>query len=186
MLRTGNGCCREGKYFPTVSERRAALTLFQSHRAALIDYARDITGNEAQAEDVVQDAWLRFERAVRQAPIREPAQYLYRVVRNLAIDGRRRINVDAARHAVDLSEVAHMIASDGPSPEDVAIANNELDSVRAALAELPERTRIAVEMHRFGGHTLGEIAARLKISVGTAHALVADGVKHCHRRRIND
>jgi len=149
----------------------------------LIEYARDITGNDNQAEDVVQDAWLRFERAVRQAQIQEPVQYLYRIVRNLAIDGRRRFRLDATRHSVDLAEIAHLVASDNPSPEEAAIARNELSMVRAALDELPERTRMAVEMHRFGGLTLTEIAAKLRVSVGTAHALVADGVKHCHRRR---
>lgn len=164
-------------------DKRGALHLFQAHRASLVDYARGITGNDSQAEDVVQDAWLRFDRAVGQVPIREPVQYLYRVVRNLAIDGRRRILAEARRHSIDIARIAQTLASDNPSPEDEAIARDELDAVRAALRELPERTRVAVEMHRFGGHTLTEIAKHLDISVGTAHALVADGVKHCHRRR---
>lgn len=166
-----------------VPDKRAALHLFQSHRASLVDYARVITGNDSYAEDVVQDAWLRFDRAVGQTPMREPLQYLYRVVRNVAIDGRRRFNLDAMRHSMDLAQIAGTIASDCPSPEEEAIARNELELVCTALRELPERTRIAVEMHRFGAHTLSEIAEYLHISVGTAHALVADGVKHCFRRR---
>jgi RNA polymerase sigma-70 factor (ECF subfamily) len=51
-----------------------------------------------------------------------------------------------------------------------------------ALAELPERTRIAVEMHRFGGCTLKEIAEHFGISVSMAQVLVTDGVRHCQSR----
>jgi len=50
------------------------------------------------------------------------------------------------------------------------------------MAELPERTQIALEMHRLGGCKLREIADRLGISVGLAHGLVAEGIEHCRRR----
>ena len=165
-------------------EKLATLRLYQSHRPALVDYARAIIGDESHAEDVVQDAWLRFDGAVQKAQLREPLRFLYRIVRNLAIDSRRRIRTNTDRYSTDVLEVTNVVASDSPSPEEAAVARNELDHILAALRELPERTRIAVEMHRFGGHTLAEIAETLDISVGTAHALVADGVKHCHRRRI--
>jgi RNA polymerase sigma-70 factor (ECF subfamily) len=44
--------------------------------------------------------------------------------------------------------------------------------VAAVIAALPENARIAVEMQRFGGYTLQEVAARLGVSVPTAHRLV--------------
>ena len=69
-----------------------------------------------------------------------------------------------------------------PCPECSALYKDELKLVLEAMAELPERTRIALEMHRFGGCTLKEIAAALEISVTLAHILVADGVQHCKRR----
>jgi RNA polymerase sigma-70 factor (ECF subfamily) len=172
-----------GKGWPTVLHERAALELFQSHRASLVDYARVITGNDSQAEDIVQDAWLRFARARANVAFREPLQYLYRIVRNLAIDRKRASRKHAERHTFTVDEIAKSLAADAPSPEAIALARSELQFVRLALAELPDRTRIAVEMHRFGGHTLSEIAGALNISVGLAHALVAEGIKHCHRRR---
>lgn len=166
-----------------MTHHSAALSLYQSQRASLVDYACAITGSRAEAEDVVQDAWLRFDRAWGTATVREPLHYLYRIVRNLALDGRRRALHAAQRHPLVLDDVAELVPCDAPSPEQAAIAHSELDAVRLALAQLPDRTRIAVEMHRFGGHTLSEIAAFLGISVGLAHALVADGIKHCHRQR---
>lgn len=166
-----------------VSQEGAALEVYQSHRASLVDYARVITGSESTAEDVVQDAWLRFRNACNAATLREPLHYLYRIVRNLAVDENRRAALEVLRCSGDVEAITHSIASDAPSPEDIAMARSELELVRTALGELPERTRIAVEMHRFGGHTLTEIAASLGISVGLAHTLVADGIKHCHHRR---
>ena len=50
------------------------------------------------------------------------------------------------------------------------------------MAELPTRTRIALEMHRFGGSTLRDIADHLGISIGSAHRLVVDGLEHCRER----
>ena len=50
------------------------------------------------------------------------------------------------------------------------------------MAELPERTRVALEMHRFGGFKLREIAAHLGISVTVAHELIAQAVAHCRCR----
>ena len=69
-----------------------------------------------------------------------------------------------------------------PTPETVALYKDEYARLTQALAELPERTRISVEMHRFGNCKLKEIAAFLGISVALAHKLVSDGVEHCKQR----
>ena len=160
-----------------------ALGLFMAHRGALMDYASGILGNRAQAEELVQEAWLRFDHAARQQPIDRPTGYLYRIVRNLALDGRRRLAREG-RVVVpgDFDVAADVSPDDAPDPEKVALYKDELELVMEAIAELPERTRIALEMHRFGGCKLREIAAFLDISVPLAHVLVAQGVEHCKRR----
>ena len=154
-----------------------------THRGALIKYAHGIVGDPAQAEDLVQEAWFRFEKVAGSRNLDQPLGYLYRIVRNLALDGRRRL----ARESLVVNgagfEVAGSVsADDAPSPETVVLYKDELQLVMEAIAELPERTRIALEMHRFGGCKLKEIAAFLDISVPLAHILVADGVQHCKRR----
>jgi RNA polymerase sigma-70 factor (ECF subfamily) len=55
-------------------------------------------------------------------------------------------------------------------------------NLAAALDELDDRTRIALEMHRLQDAKLREIAARLGVSVTTAHELVAAGLSHCRAR----
>ncbi|HWA49116.1 MAG TPA: sigma-70 family RNA polymerase sigma factor [Dongiaceae bacterium] len=150
-----------------------------THRSALIDYAAAIVGCRARAEDVVQEAWLRYEAAAAGRALDQPQGYLYRVVRNLALDLARRSRLES-RH-FDQGPLPDM-AADLATPESDALHRQELALVREALADLPPRTRAALEMHRIGGHKLKDIAAHLGISVGLAHALVYQGLDHCRTR----
>ncbi|MBP5856455.1 sigma-70 family RNA polymerase sigma factor [Marivibrio halodurans] len=160
-----------------------ALALFAAYQRALVDYASSITGNRAQAEDIVQEAWLRFDEAHKGKFLEDAKGYLYRIVRNLAVDGQRRLTREHRLIARDGFEEAAETSPDGmPSPETIALYRDEIRCVMEAMAELPERTRIAFEMHRFGGATLKEIAAYLNISVSLAQTLVIDGAEHCKQR----
>jgi RNA polymerase sigma factor (sigma-70 family) len=157
------------------------LGIFLTHRSGLVEYASRIVGDHARAEDVVQEAYLRFDSAAAAKAFDEPVGYLYRIVRNLALDGRRRQRRESlfvAGQAGDLSQRA-----DGqPTPEAEAAGRSEVEALKAALAELPERTRRALELHRFEGKTVKAVAASLGVSVGTAHALIVDALEHCRTR----
>ncbi|MPT48811.1 MAG: sigma-70 family RNA polymerase sigma factor [Sphingobium sp.] len=156
--------------------------LFMAHRRELVNYANGIVRDHALAEDVVQEAYLRFSSARQGKPLEEPAGYLYRIVRNLAVDSLRRIQRENLRLPdADADELA-AIPTEAPSPEAVVAGRDELRFLQDAMAELPERTRIALEMHRFGGMTFKDIAEHLGISVGLAHAMVIDGLEHCRAR----
>lgn len=147
-----------------------------------MNYATSLVGSRAQAEDLVQEAWMRLNQAVDQRSVREPLAYLYRIVRNLALDGQR----SAARERqweVDGAGTAALLAQGAPAtPESVALHKDELRLLLRALDELPRRTRIAFGMHRLGGYKLREIAAHLDISLPLAQTLVADGLEHCKER----
>jgi len=162
-----------------VGQNESALAAFASNRAALVDYAARIVGSRESAEDVVQEAWLRFDGAAVQ-PIDHPLAYLYRIVRNLAFDLARRRRFERQHFPGEVQ--AEKLSAPRPTPEDEALHREELAIVLEALAELPARTRRAVEMHRFQGLKLKEIAAALGISVALAHNLVYDGLDHCRSR----
>lgn len=159
-----------------------AASLFTEHRHSLVDYAASIVGSRAQAEDVVQEAWLRYDQVARQRLLGEPLAYLYRIVRNLALDGRRTATRETRLLASEPVAVATASSTFSPTPERVALYKDELRLLHEAMAELPRRTRIAFEMHRFGGCKLREIANHLGISLALAHRLVADGLEHCRER----
>ena len=162
--------------------RDETLAFFMAHRPNLVSYASGIVGSRAQAEEVVQEAWLRFDDASRLRLLEEPLGYLYRIVRNLALDGRRRLVREDQRRDSYAALVTEVDVHAGLTPEREVLDKEALRVVMAAIAELPERTRIALEMHRFGGCKLREIADRLGISLSLAHALVAEGIAHCLRR----
>lgn len=157
--------------------------LYIEHRGALIEYAAAIVGSKALAEDVVQEAWLRFDGAWGGRFLHDPVSYLYRIVRNLALDGRRK----AARESRVLAPQADRATveerpSPSPSPEAHSLHREQLAILNEALSELPERTRIALRMYRLEDARLKDIAAHLGISIGLAHKLVVQGLRHCQKR----
>lgn len=163
-------------------EPDSRLGLYLAVRPRLLHYAQRILRSHEAAEDVVQEAYLRFEPAqVRAgagtpgllggAHARNPAAYLFRIVRNLAIDAQRRQR-EVPLEAADESE----LATPAPTPEEALALREEADHARRLIAALPERERRAFEMHRFEGARLHEIARTLGVSVPTAQRLVVRAV----------
>lgn len=158
------------------------LALYVALRGKLVDYAQSIVRDRALAEDVVQDAWLRLTTLAEGRVLEDPVGYLYRIVRNLALDGRRRSIREEGVIRHEPVTTLERAADASASPELTAAAKDELRLLSAAMAELPERIRIALEMRRFGGCKLKEIADHLGVSVATAHELIAQGLAYCRRR----
>lgn len=158
------------------------LSLYAAHRDALIGYASSILRDRQRAEDVVQDAFARFQEAYRKEDWHNPAAYLYRIVRNLALDYQRRSRLEGELFVGDSEPILESMPHGSPSPSHRVMASEELEQVREAMSELPERTRIAVEMHRIGGYKLKEIAAHLGVSLSLAQLLVKEGILHCRKR----
>lgn len=159
-----------------------ANLLFVETRRELVDYATGIVGSRSQAEDLVQEAWIRFNEAAKEEFLREPRNYLYRIVRNLALDGRRRREVERRIFNEQSPEVVASLPDAAPSAEQASIDRDNLRLLQEALRELPKRTRIAFEMHRLQGCKLREIAAVLDVSIPTAQLLVMDALQHCKSR----
>lgn len=159
----------------------ANLELYLTHRSALVDYATPLVGCRVGAEDVVQEAYLRLDRAsasISPDPVARPLSYLFRIVRNLAIDWTRRRSQAQPMDPDALDRFAASV----PTPEDEALHRERLRVVADALQELPDRTRTAFLMHRLDGATLQEVADHLGVSVGLAHHLVREAVIHCAER----
>ncbi|ATR83501.1 RNA polymerase subunit sigma-24 [Pseudomonas sp. FFUP_PS_473] len=168
-----------------VSEHRQKLELYLSHRKALVEYASPIVGCRSKAEDVVQEAWLRFNDInADRTPLAQPVGYLYRIVRNLALDLNRRLSREN-RHPASEDELEGL-PSENPSPECEALYSDELQQLQNALAQLPERSRQAFVMHRLHGMTFKDIAQRLGISLSLAHQLVRDALTYCAEQLSDD
>ncbi|PKP94617.1 MAG: RNA polymerase subunit sigma-24 [Alphaproteobacteria bacterium HGW-Alphaproteobacteria-16] len=159
------------------------LHLFLAAQAELLRYATRITGDSVEAEDVVQEAWLRFRAIASERVLEEPNGYLFRIVHNLALDRQRRrgreSQIFATGAAVALA--VDFVPSDQPSQEDGAASKEEVAMLHKAMGRLPERTRRAFEMHRFEDMKLIEIAVELGISKSLASELVIEAVEFCKK-----
>lgn len=142
---------------------------YLTYRLALVNYVTPIIGSRADAEDIVQEVFLRFQP--RKAGITgSPRAYLFKIAYNLAIDWTRRRKLETNLNSEDLPPWA------GPretgTPEKDALVAEDLRRISAYLESCPPEFRLALEMYRFGGHTMEQIAERLGVSVATVHRML--------------
>jgi RNA polymerase sigma-70 factor, ECF subfamily len=130
------------------------------HGPALVLFARAWVPTRADAEDVVQEAFVRFWRARRRAA--DPTAYLFACVKRSALDWVR------ARGRRDRREAA------AARPEGEPLFDGPLEqaerqaAVTAALDALPDAQREVLVMKVWGGLTFPQIAAALGIPADTA------------------
>lgn len=130
------------------------------HIATLILLARQWVPGRADAEDVVQEAFLRFWRSRHR--VSDPAAYLYACVRHAALDWQRHRHRQSRREeAAARSEAATLFA--GPIEQ-----SERHVAIEAALRCLPESQREVLVMRIWGGLSFPQIAAALEISDNTA------------------
>ena len=149
---------------------RAFGTIHERYEARLLAYARQLLGGaHHDAEEVVQDAFVRAVRALR-ADDREMAlkAWLYTIVRNRALDVLRR-----PVRTTDIEPHAPMLSDAGADPSERFARSEELDALVAGLKCLPERQRAALVMHEMGGASHRAIARRLDVTTGGSKALVS-------------
>ncbi len=147
--------------------------LYVSERSRLGRLIQRIVGNQATAEDLVQDTFVNVLGTTQSQTIRDEKAYLSQIARNLAIDHVRKYRALVQASEADLFQ----LVDPSPSPEAVAADRQALAITLAAIASLPPRTRKALEMHRLGDHTLVQIGKALGISTSLAGRLVLEGYR---------
>ena len=155
-------------------DRCAFQRLMERHARPLLALATRITGNGADADDVVQETFLKVWvmaprwRADGRARF---STWAYRVVLNASLDVRRR------RLLAPLEEAGDP-ADDSADGLDRAVARQREALVRQALAELPRRQQAALSLHYFGEISAPEAAGVLGLSVAAMEALLVRGRRH--------
>ncbi|QPC43545.1 RNA polymerase sigma factor [Kaustia mangrovi] len=154
--------------------------LFLRHAREIDRFLRRRGHSPETAADLTQDTFLRVMTAAARRDGGNPRAYLHRVARNLSIDLRRR---ECRMEHVSLpEEEIHAIADPSPSPETAAYDRERLRIVESAIAELPERTRRAFQLHRLGGRTLSEVAGELGLSTSRTWVLIRKAYLHLRAR----
>ena len=161
-----------------LSDQTTFSAIYDSHNRGVYAAAYRILGNDAQAQDVCQDVFLRVWRNPTKYDSRrgELGSYLRLMARSRALDLWR--EAQAAGRASDRLKV--VVSMDEPRVEDRPDQVTERDGdravVREALTALPDPQREAVVLAYWGGLTADEIARRSGVPLGTAKSRIRLGL----------
>jgi RNA polymerase sigma factor (sigma-70 family) len=133
-----------------------------------------ILGDQALAEDAVQEAFLAVWRSADgyRRERAKPATWILTLVHRRAVDLVRR---EDRRRAEPLGEPPE--AAGGAVSEEVDLRDRRA-AVQAALRQLPEDQRQALELAYYGGYTQSELAERLGVPLGTIKSRMFAGLTH--------
>ncbi len=161
--------CRDR--FRSVSTPSDFDLFFQAHYERLVGSLGAAFGSPEAADEAVQDAFVRaYARWPRIRRLDSPAAWVRRVAINRLRDGHRsrRRRERAEDRAVDRE-------AGRPDADPVAEAPGQWDVVRRALAQLPERQRIAVALYYVEDVSVRDIALSMRISEGSVKAHLSQG-----------
>jgi RNA polymerase sigma-70 factor, ECF subfamily len=141
--------------------------LVEQHSRAIFRLAFRMTGNEQDAEDVVQETFLRAYKQLDRYEARSSfATWLFRIASNYSLDlirMRKRHEDKRERGSDEERDILQNIAVDAPGPERMAYGTQVRDRVNAALDELSPQERTAFVLRHFEGLSIEEIG----VSLGT-------------------
>jgi RNA polymerase sigma-70 factor (ECF subfamily) len=138
--------------------KKALWRVYEAERDGLYNYARSLTRHSPSAEDAVHTAVANAAKANGQ--LREQKAYLYRAVRNEAI--RLRKQIEGIAEADGSQPLA-----DQKSPYVVAVRNERLGEMAAALSELGDADREVITLHIHGNLKFREIAELCEAPLNT-------------------
>ena len=162
---------------PTMDEA-SKLELFEQtivpHLNAAHNLARWLTRNQQDAEDVVQEAYLRAFRFFDGFHGGDGRAWLLAVVRNTCLSwmGRR---TAAESTSVEFDEHVHRITDDEENVEEVLIKNSKIDSLRNCVEALPVEYREVIVMRELEELSYREISEVAGIPIGTVMSRLSRG-----------
>jgi RNA polymerase sigma-70 factor (ECF subfamily) len=147
----------------TLADDAAVAALVSQYAGALYRVAYSVLRNPADAEDAVQEAFLRVLRhRDTLGEVRDQRVWLVRIVWNIVLDRKRRAKTRPETD--DVTELARVLPSDGLSAEQIAAAAQHHAHVLACVEQLPAKEREVLMLSAFEELTSVEIAQVLSIT----------------------
>jgi RNA polymerase sigma-70 factor, ECF subfamily len=154
-----------------------------AHADALYRSALRLTRNTAEAEDLVQDTYLKALRAGhRFEPGTNLRAWLFTILMNTYRNTRRDRARDVVEIDSDVVEQAEMRSGAGGTPEQELLRQTLDADLQAALDGLPEQFREAVWLRDVEEFTYAEIAEMLAVPAGTVMSRISRGRRLLHER----
>lgn len=162
----------------TPGHSHALSSLFEEHNRTLQSFLRARLGNEQEAREVAQEAYVRLLQLHQPGTVSFLRAYLFKTAANLAVD---RIRQRANRERLDRSGPQSELI-DRASPDRRLMAAEELDLLDQALRELPSQYRRAFLLHRFEDWPTARIAKELGVQERMVRNYVSRAAIYCKLR----
>lgn len=162
-----------------------ATVAFEEHRPVLLGVAYRMLGRVADAEDVVQEAWLRWAGGDR-SEVREPRAYLVRVTTRLAIDRLRQIKARGETYVGPWLPEPYVTDFGDTAPdtaEQAVLADSVSLAVLVVMESLSPLERAVFVLREAFGYPYSDIATLLDRGEPAVRQLAARARKHVEERR---
>jgi RNA polymerase sigma-70 factor (ECF subfamily) len=157
---------------PRPTARSELASLVEDHADLLVWHAFRLLGSMPDAEDVVQDVFIRVFSTAGRVEVASIRAYLYRAVGNACTDFlRSRTRSDRRRESIEIDRLA--AGADGP-PEAAQLVE-ERDRIEALLGRLPLEQAETIRLRVFDGLRLDEIAEVLDCPINTVSSRLRYG-----------
>lgn len=164
-----------------MSNRENLSSLFMGIQKSLAKVASTIAPPR-EIEDIVQETYVRICEISNEEPINSPRSFMYRIVKNLALDHVKRaenrlsISLDDSQDA-NIQDLIEQAGED--STFNTVASKEEFELFCKAVRQLPIQCRRVFVMKKVYGYSQKEIAADLNISESTVEKHIAFGIKRC-------
>lgn len=150
--------------------------LLEKHRSSVIYFLYRMVQNQAVAEELAQEVFLRVYRSrATYEPTARFTTWLFRIATHLALNSLRDGKNERAEARLDAEtpeSAARQVSDARPSVEQVMVHRARLEEVRQAIAALPEKQRAAVLMHKYEEMDYSQIAQALACSESAVKSLL--------------
>ena len=157
--------------------------LYTLHHAELLRFLTSRTGERAEAEEILQDLWIRIQ-STSIGPVGNGRAYLYRMAQNLVLDRlraqKRRAERDRGWSDAHYGAIpaGTEVVDDRLNAEEEMAAREETARIASALATLPEGAARVFRLHKIDGLNHGEVAAQLGITRSGVEKHMAVAMKY--------
>jgi RNA polymerase sigma factor (sigma-70 family) len=158
------------------SDRLTVEALVREHHSSLLRYFMKRGVREGDAEDAVQEVFVRLSRRQGLSEIERIEGYLFETAANVAIDMQRHNRVRHSQSHVVYDDSQH--GRPGCSCEAVFEGQEAIEQLLLGLRELPDRTRTIFILARLEDMKQSEIAQRLGISVSAVEKQLTKGLAY--------
>lgn len=167
-------------------DRGAFERLFRAMHAPLVAFATRYTGDQARAEELVQDLFLELWQQRATWQVRGTVRsYLFSAARNRALNVRRRDGVERDWETDEAHEPVRALHAAPPRPDQQLEAAEQSAALAAAFAALPERCRLVMQLRWRDGLSYAEIAEVMGIGTKGVENQLSRGLKALRSRLLD-